>query len=102
MTDSDPLKAWLIARKGSIFMPFTVIGDPDTAQSHRIVDALVAGGADVLEFGFPFSDPPADGPVIQAADTRALKAGMTPPMLAPNGAAIWKDGGMERVVVASP
>ncbi|MGK0362729.1 MAG: tryptophan synthase alpha chain [Bradymonadia bacterium] len=87
MTDStspgrlrpDPLRDYLAARKGAIFMPFTVIGDPDTARSHRIVDALVAGGADVLEFGFPFSDPPADGPVIQAADTRALKAGMTPP-----------------------
>ena len=83
MTDSDPrrdpLRDYLAARKGAIFMPFTVIGDPDPAQSHRVVDALVAGGADVLEFGFPFSDPPADGPVIQAADARALKAGMTPP-----------------------
>lgn len=75
----DPLRDYLSARRGRAFMPFTVIGDPDVATSHAIVDALVAGGADVLEFGFPFSDPPADGPVIQAADQRALKAGMTPP-----------------------
>ena len=60
------------------FMPFLVIGDPDLETSHRLVDALVEAGADILEFGFPFSDPPADGPVIQAADHRALRAGVTP------------------------
>lgn len=74
-----PLHAYLAARRGRIFMPFMVIGDPDVETGHRIVDALVESGADVLEFGFPFSDPPADGPVIQAADDRALAAGMTPP-----------------------
>ena len=60
------------------FMPFLVIGDPDLETAHRLVDALVDAGADLLEFGFPFSDPPADGPVIQAADHRALAAGVTP------------------------
>ncbi len=58
-------------------MPFLVAGDPDEATCLRLVDALVEAGADVLEFGFAFSDPPADGPVIQAADARALAHGMT-------------------------
>lgn len=66
------------ARGDAAFMPFLVIGDPNVEASLTAVDALVAGGADVLEFGFPFSDPPADGPVIQAADVRALEAGVTP------------------------
>lgn len=61
------------------FVPFLVIGDPDLETSLALTDALVEAGADVLEFGFPFSDPPADGPVIQAADQRALAAGVTPP-----------------------
>ena len=60
------------------FMPFLVIGDPDIETSHALVDALIDAGADILEFGFPFSDPPADGPVIQAADKRAIDAGVTP------------------------
>ncbi len=68
----------LRARGEGAFMPFLVIGDPDLETAHRLVDALVEAGADLLEFGFPFSDPPADGPVIQAADHRALAAGVTP------------------------
>jgi tryptophan synthase beta chain len=59
------------------FMPFLVVGDPDAESTVALADALIEGGADLLEFGFPFSDPPADGPVIQQADIRALKAGMT-------------------------
>ncbi len=59
-------------------MPFIVIGDPDLATSMKVAETLCDGGADVIEFGFPFSDPPADGPVIQAADKRALDAGTTP------------------------
>lgn len=62
------------------FVPFLVLGDPDPGLSLRLVDRLVASGADMLELGFPFSDPPADGPVIQAADQRALAAGTTPPL----------------------
>ncbi len=58
------------------FVPFTVLGDPDIAQSEKIIRTLVESGADALELGIPFSDPIADGPVIQAAATRALKAGV--------------------------
>lgn len=54
---------------------FVMLGDPDLATSAAILDALVEGGADMLEVGIPFSDPVADGPVIQAAAVRALAAG---------------------------
>jgi tryptophan synthase alpha chain len=54
---------------------FVMLGDPDLATSASILDALVEGGADMIEVGIPFSDPVADGPVIQAAAVRALAAG---------------------------
>jgi tryptophan synthase alpha chain len=59
------------------FIPFVVAGDPDLETSLLIVQEMVYAGADALEIGFPFSDPVADGPTIQAADIRALEAGMT-------------------------
>ncbi|MGI8705788.1 MAG: tryptophan synthase subunit alpha [Sphingomicrobium sp.] len=55
---------------------FLMLGDPDLKTSARMLDALVAGGADMVEVGIPFSDPVADGPVIQAAAARALRAGV--------------------------
>lgn len=60
------------------FIPFVVLGDPTPDDSLAVVDALVAGGADMLELGIPFSDPIADGPTIQAASLRARRAGTTP------------------------
>ncbi len=64
--------------KGSpLFIPFTVLGDPNPAGSLQVIQALIESGADALELGLPFSDPPADGPVIQAADVRALESGTT-------------------------
>ena len=60
------------------FGAFAMLGDPGLEESAAILDALVAGGADMLEVGIPFSDPIADGPVIQAAADRALAAGVTP------------------------
>ncbi len=68
----------LAARQEGAFVPFVTLGDPTPAQTLDIIDALVAGGADALELGIPFSDPVADGPTIQDATTRALKAGTTP------------------------
>ncbi len=58
--------------KGKVLIPFTVIGDPDYRTSLEIVKTIINSGADVLELGFAFSDPIADGPTIQAADMRAL------------------------------
>ena len=52
-------------------------GDPDPATSLDIIKALPKAGADIIEIGMPFTDPMADGPAIQAAGLRALKAGMT-------------------------
>jgi tryptophan synthase alpha chain len=53
-----------------------MLGDPDLQTSALILDALVGAGADMIEVGIPFSDPVADGPVIQAAAVRALAAGV--------------------------
>ncbi|WP_455367275.1 tryptophan synthase subunit alpha [[Eubacterium] cellulosolvens] len=53
-------------------------GDPAPKYTPKVVETLVRGGADIIEIGVPFSDPIADGPTIQAADTRALAAGTTP------------------------
>jgi tryptophan synthase alpha chain len=60
------------------FGAFVMLGDPDLATTGAILDALVEGGADMIEVGIPFSDPIADGPVIQAAADRALAGGATP------------------------
>jgi tryptophan synthase alpha chain len=57
---------------------FLMLGDPDPESCLAYLDALVAGGADMVEVGIPFSDPVADGPVIQAAAKRALEAGVRP------------------------
>ncbi len=56
-------------------IPFITAGDPDLGTSVELVRTLAAAGADVVELGFPFSDPSADGPTIQAASERALAAG---------------------------
>ncbi len=65
-------------KKEGAFIPFVVLGDPDIPTSLKIIRALIRAGADALELGFPFSDPIADGPVIQMAALRALRAGVTP------------------------
>ncbi|MGC2087108.1 MAG: tryptophan synthase subunit alpha [Bradyrhizobium sp.] len=61
----------------SAFVTFVMAGDPDPETSLAIVKALPQAGADVIELGMPFTDPMADGPSIQAAGLRALRAGMT-------------------------
>jgi len=68
--------AGLSAREEGAFIPFTMLGDPDSARSLAAVRAFASAGADALELGLPFSDPVADGPVIQAAAARALLAGV--------------------------
>jgi len=59
------------------FITFLMAGDPDPLTSLEIIKALPKAGADIIEIGMPFTDPMADGPAIQAAGLRALKAGMT-------------------------
>lgn len=59
------------------FIPFITAGDPDLETTKRLVLGMAKAGADLIELGIPFSDPVAEGPVIQAADLRALSGGVT-------------------------
>ena len=64
-------------KNGKAFIAFITCGDPDPQTTAAAVRAAVANGADLIELGIPFSDPTAEGPVIQGADLRALRGGMT-------------------------
>jgi tryptophan synthase alpha chain len=64
-------------RGETALIPFITAGDPDLASTEALIHALVESGADLIELGFPFSDPMADGPTIQAASERSLAAGTT-------------------------
>ena len=63
--------------KGKAFIPFITCGDPDLETTKAVVKSMVANGADLIELGIPFSDPTAEGPVIQGANLRALTGGVT-------------------------
>ena len=66
------------ARQGrAALIPYVTAGFPEPEQALAVLRALVAGGADIIELGVPFSDPAADGPTIQRANDRALAAGMS-------------------------
>lgn len=77
MNPIDALFQRLRAQGRKAFMPFLTAGDPDLAATRRFAAALTECGADLLEIGFPYSDPIADGPVIQASYTRALERGVS-------------------------
>ena len=64
-------------KNGKAFIPFITCGDPDLDTTKKVVLEAVKNGADLIELGIPFSDPTAEGPVIQAANERALKGGVT-------------------------
>ena len=76
-TRIDARFAQLKKERRSAFVTFLMAGDPDPVTSLAILKAMPSAGADVIEIGMPFTDPMADGPSIQAAGLRALKAGMT-------------------------
>ncbi|MDK6807835.1 tryptophan synthase subunit alpha [Corynebacterium aurimucosum] len=77
MSRYEKLFSNLAARNEGTFVPFIMLSDPDPDTALDIVRAAVAGGADALELGVPFSDPVADGPTIQASHIRALEGGAT-------------------------
>ena len=62
---------------GKAFIAFVTCGDPDLETTAKVVGAAVENGADLIELGIPFSDPTAEGPVIQGANLRALRGGIT-------------------------
>lgn len=62
---------------GKAFIPFITCGDPDLETTGKLVRSAVKSGADLIELGIPFSDPTAEGPVIQGANIRALQGGVT-------------------------
>ena len=69
--------AALMAEGRAGLVAYLTAGDPDIATSTRLFEGVATAGADLIEIGMPFSDPMADGPVIQAAGLRALRSGMT-------------------------
>jgi tryptophan synthase alpha chain len=73
----DARFAELRAKNRAAFVAYVMAGDPDTETAFEILKGLPGAGADIVELGFPFSDPMAEGPPIQRAALRALKAGMT-------------------------
>jgi tryptophan synthase alpha chain len=74
----DALFDRLREKREGAFVPFVMLGDPNADESAQIIETLAHSGADALELGIPFSDPTADGPVIQTAADRALTGGATP------------------------
>lgn len=62
---------------GKVFIPFITGGDPDVETTYELIKTMAENGADIIEIGIPFSDPIAEGPVIQEADLRALSSGTT-------------------------
>ena len=78
MTSSNPRLrvAFEKKRDGTALIPYIAAGDPSPQATPRLMQALVDAGADVLELGIPFSDPMADGPVIQRATERAIRQGV--------------------------
>jgi tryptophan synthase alpha chain len=78
MNRIDGIFAGLRARRGKALMPFLTAGDPDLATTGKLLPAIEAAGASVCELGIPFSDPIADGPMIQASMSYALERGVKP------------------------
>src|SRR5438876_5826252 len=76
MNPIDAAFQQLRTQKRKAFMPFITAGDPNLAVTAALVEELADCGASLIEIGFPYSDPIADGPVIQASYTRALDRGI--------------------------
>src|SRR5579872_5761585 len=76
MNPIDTLFQQLAAQKKKAFIPFIPAGDPDLAATRLLIHEAARAGASLIEVGFPYSDPIADGSVIQASYTRALAKGI--------------------------
>ncbi len=100
MNAVESLFSGLRATKRAAFIPFVPAGDPDLAFTRELLTALPGCGADLIEVGVPFSDPIADGPVIQASYTRALAAGFKLRGLYETCAAVTQSPGYATPLVA--
>ena len=76
---------------GKAFIGFVTAGDPDMNTSREVILQMARGGCDLIEIGIPFSDPIAEGPVIQEADLRSLSAGTTTDQVMDLAAGISKE-----------
>ncbi len=74
---NESIRAAFESGNGKAFIPFVTCGDPDLETTRALILALQDAGADIIELGIPFSDPTAEGPVIQGANLRALTGGVT-------------------------
>lgn len=89
----------LKAQGEGALIAYITAGDPQPELTPKIAQALIKGGADILELGLPFSDPIADGPTIQAASIRALNAGTTPQRVLEMAREIKKNNGTPVVIM---
>lgn len=80
------------ASSGKVLIPYLMVGDPGFEESFELVRLLAEKGADLIELGMPFSDPLADGPVIQRAGQRSLAVGTTLPRILEGARALRADG----------
>ena len=87
-------------KKEGAYMPHVYYGDPNEEFSLKLIKTLAENGADIIEFGIPFSDPIADGPTFIAACDRALKNGMTPSKCI-NGVKKLREGGLKLPIVVT-
>jgi len=99
MSDIAEVFRKLKAQGDGALIGYVTGGDPKPEFTPKIAEALVKGGADILELGIPFSDPIADGPTIQAASVRALQAGTTPQMVLGIAGEIKKKHGVPVVLL---
>lgn len=89
------------AKEKAVYMAHVYYGDPSEEFSLKVIKALCESGVDIIEFGIPFSDPTADGPVFQRACERALKGGMTPKKAIDGIKRLRNDGVKQPIVVTS-
>lgn len=101
MSAIDQVFVKLRAEGKKAFLPFVTAGDPDIATTEAIIRGLAAAGASITEVGVPYSDPIADGPVIQASYQRALESGFRLPQLFELGKKLTSELPMPMVTMTS-
>jgi len=99
MSEIEKVFRRLRAQGNGALIGYVTGGDPEPKCTPLIAEALINGGVDILELGIPFSDPIADGPTIQAASVRALKAGTTPKMVLEIAKEVRKKHGVPVVIL---